>query len=76
MHPETSASWTTRETVEVYDPDKGQNVNAQIFVAVPGYSNYTYAEATGSQSSRDWLASHCRAFEYFGPYPPLSFRKT
>ena len=57
------------KTVEVYHPEKGENVHAQIFVAVLGYSNYTYAEATGSQSSRDWIASHCRAFEYFGAVP-------
>ena len=59
------------KTVEVYDPDKGENVNAQIFVAVLGYSNHTYAKATGSQSSRDWLASHCRAFEYLGAVPAV-----
>ena len=31
-----------------------------------GASNYTYAEATLSQSLPDWLGSHVRAFAYFG----------
>ena len=39
---------------------------AQIFVAVLGASNYTYAEASFSQSLPDWIASHVRAFCYFG----------
>ncbi|WP_314963539.1 Mu transposase domain-containing protein [Bradyrhizobium cosmicum] len=38
----------------------------QIFVAVLGASNYTYAEASLSQSLPDWIASHVRAFAYFG----------
>ena len=39
---------------------------AQIFVATLGASNYTFAEATWSQSLPDWLSSHVRAFEFFG----------
>jgi transposase len=34
-------------------------------VAVLGASNYTYAEATWTQTAPDWVASHVRAFEYF-----------
>ena len=34
-----------------------------------GASNYTYAEATRSQTVPDWVASHVRAFEYFGGVP-------
>jgi transposase len=40
-------------------------------VAVLGASNYTYAEATRTQSRRDFIASHVRAFEYFGGVPHL-----
>ncbi len=39
---------------------------AQIFVAVLGASNYTYCEATWSQSLPDWLSSHARAFTFIG----------
>ena len=56
-------------TVPVIDRTTGQARNAQIFVAVLGASNYTYAEATASQSLPDWLGSHGRALQYFGGVP-------
>ena len=46
--------------------DHGQVRQAQIFVAVLGASNYTFAEATWSQQSVDWIGSHERAFQFFG----------
>lgn len=52
-------------TIPIID-SQGQSTPAQIFVATLGASNYTYAEATSSQSLKDWIASHQRAFEYFG----------
>ena len=42
---------------------------AEIFVAVLGASNYLFAEATESQSSKYWLGSHCRCFEHLGGVP-------
>jgi len=53
-------------TVPIVCADTGEIHPAQVFVAVLGASNYTYAEATRSQSLPDWLGSHVRAFEYFG----------
>lgn len=54
------------QTVDIRD-SAGQNIRpAQIFVAVLGASNYTYAEATWSQALPDWISSHVHAFEYFG----------
>jgi len=53
-------------TIPVHDPATGQSEPAQLFVAVLGASNYTYAEATASQQLADWIGSHVRAFEYFG----------
>src|ERR1700726_1783818 len=38
----------------------------QIFVAVLGASNYTFAEATLTQSLPDWISSHVRAFAFLG----------
>ena len=38
----------------------------ELFVAVLGASNLTYAEATRSQRGPDWIGSHTRAFAYFG----------
>src|SRR5690606_2301702 len=58
-------------TVPIVDASTGEVRPAQIFVAVLGASNYTYAEATASQSLPDWLHSHVRAFEFFGGVPEL-----
>jgi hypothetical protein len=44
-------------TMEVIDALTGKVLTAQIFVAVLGASNYSYAEATLTQSLPDWIAS-------------------
>lgn len=46
--------------------DTGEIIEVQIFVMVLGASNLAYVEATFTQSLPDWIASHRRAFEYFG----------
>jgi transposase len=51
---------------EVVDPKTGELREVELFVAVFGASNFTYAEASESQQSADFIASHVRAFEYFG----------
>jgi transposase len=48
------------------DPTTGEVRAVELFVAVLGASNYTYAEATLTQQVPDWLASHQRAFRFFG----------
>ncbi len=53
-------------TVPIVNAHTGEIWNAQIFVAVLGASNYTFAEASASQSLPDWLQSHVRMFEFFG----------
>ncbi len=53
------------QTVPVTDPKTGEVRQAQVFVAVLGASNYTYAEATWTQNLWDWIHSHVRAFEFF-----------
>jgi transposase len=53
-------------TMEVIDGLTGEVLTAQIFVAVLGASNFTYAEATFTQSLPDWISSHVRAFSFFG----------
>ncbi len=44
---------------------------AQIFVAVLGASNFTYAEASWTQALGDWIGAHTRAFEAIGGVPNL-----
>jgi len=41
-------------------------IEVELFVAVLGASNYTFAEATLTQTVPDFVASTVRAFEYFG----------
>jgi transposase len=48
------------------DAATGAVIEVELFVAVLGASNYTYAEATRTQQVPDWLASHQRAFQFFG----------
>lgn len=58
-------------TVAVVDRTTGEIRQAQIFVAVLGASNYTYAEATWTQSLPDWLGAHVRALEAIGGCPAV-----
>jgi transposase len=43
----------------------GELMPVELFVAVLGASNLTYAEATWTQSLSDWIGAHTRAFKYF-----------
>ncbi len=53
------------QTMPVVDPKTGVVRLAQIFVAALGASNYSYAEATWTQTLSDWIGAHVRAFEFF-----------
>jgi len=53
----------------IVDPETGTRIEVELFVAVLGASNYTYAEATRTQTVADWVMSHVRALEYFGGAP-------
>ncbi len=54
------------QTVEVMDSSTGELRAAQVFVAVLGASNYTYAEASWTQSLPDWIGSHVRTLDFLG----------
>lgn len=54
------------QTIPIVNPQTGEIKEAQIFVAVLGASNYTFAEASWDQSLGSWIGSHTRAFSYFG----------
>jgi transposase len=54
------------QTMPVVDPTTGEIREAQIFVGVLGASNFTFAEATWTQTLPDWIGSHVRMFAYFG----------
>jgi transposase len=59
------------QKVAIQNPFDGSIRYAQIFVAVLGASNYTYAEATWSQELPNWIASHQRAFQFFNGVPEI-----
>jgi transposase len=58
-------------TIDIIDPVTDEVRSASIFVAVLGASNYTYVEATWDQTLPNWIASHVRAFQFFGGVPAL-----
>jgi transposase len=58
-------------TIPIVDRTTGEVHPAQVFVAVLGASNYTFAEATMTQSLEDWTGSHVRAFEFMGGVPEV-----
>ena len=57
--------------IAIVDPETGEIREAEIFVAVLGASNFTYAEATWTQSLPDWIGAHVRMFRFFGGVPRL-----
>jgi transposase len=60
------------QTVPIYNPESGKvDCEAQIFIATLGASNYSFAEATASQTLPDWIKSHIRALEFFGGVPQI-----
>ena len=59
------------QTVPVTDRKTGEIRQAQVFVAVLGASNYTYAEATWTQTLPEWVTSHVHAFAFYGGVPAL-----
>ena len=56
-------------TIDVICSKTGEIRTAQLFVATLGASNYTYVEASWTQTLPDWISSHVRAFEFFGGVP-------
>jgi len=58
-------------TIPIHSKDSDVVLQAQIFIAVLGASNYTYAEATMTQEIPNWISSNVRAFEFFGGVPKI-----
>ena len=53
-------------TVPWLNSTTGEIHEAQIFVGSLGASQFTFVEATETQSLPDWIQSHIRMLEYFG----------
>jgi len=50
----------------IVDPVTGEETEVELFVMVLGASNYTYAEATFTQTLPDFVGATVRGLEYFG----------
>jgi transposase len=59
-------------TVPIVNAHDGTFINAQIFVAVLGASNYTFACAHASQKEADWIDAHIKAAQFFGGWSTLT----
>jgi len=57
------------KTLQVVDPNTGEEQEVQFFVAVLGASQLTYAEATFTQKKHDFIQSIENALHYFGGVP-------
>jgi transposase len=57
------------QTMPVVDPTTGEIREAEVFIGVLGASNFTFAEATWTQTLPDWIGSHVRMFAYMGGVP-------
>ncbi|MFI5299366.1 MAG: IS21 family transposase [Polyangiales bacterium] len=57
--------------LRVVDQATGEPTEVELFVAVMGASNYTYAEATRSQKLDDFVSSTTRTFEFLGGVPEI-----
>jgi transposase len=56
--------WVDRKT--------GRRVEGELFVAVLGASNFTFAEVTETQRSPEFIQSHVNAFAYFRGVPEVT----
>lgn len=54
------------------DASTGQRVEVELFVAVLGASNYTYAVATPTMRVADWVSGHVGALSYFEGVPEMT----
>jgi transposase len=55
----------------IVDATTGEVTEVELFVMVLGASNYTYAEATRTQTLADFVGSTVRGLEYFGAVPEM-----
>jgi len=51
---------------KLFDPETGEIIEVELFVAVLGASNYTYAEASRTQQVIDFVSSVSRTFTFIG----------
>lgn len=55
----------------IFDPVKGEEVKAYVFVLVLAFSRDAYYEIVTSQDIETWCRCHVNAFEHFGGVPRI-----
>lgn len=59
----------TGKKLPVIDPFTGELTEAEVFVAILGYSQLTYVQAVASQRKDDFIAAAQNALHFFGGVP-------
>lgn len=59
----------TGKILQILDPDSRKSIDLEVFVAILGASQLIYAEASMTQSTRNFIISNVNALEYFGGSP-------
>jgi len=57
------------QKLHIIDPESGQKVPVEVFVAILGASQLTYVEASYSQKKEDFIGSCENALHFFGGVP-------
>ena len=58
--------------LDIWNTSTGEPTRTELFVAVWGASNFTYAEASLTQELSAWCDAHVRALEYSGCAPKVA----
>ncbi len=59
----------TGQTFQITDRITGKENPAEVFIAVLGASELTYAEATSDQKKENWIYANVRAMEFYDGVP-------
>ena len=59
------------KTIAIVERETGEVRPAQLFIAVLGPSNYTYAAVSWTQALPDWISAHVQMFAFFQGCPRL-----
>jgi transposase len=61
----------TGKKLSLVDPSTGESYEAEIYVAILGYSQLTYVEAVASQRKQDFIEATQNALHFFGGVPKV-----
>ena len=59
------------DPAHIIDPDTGEITEANIFIGVMTYSQYTFVEAFTNEKQKAWITAHVHMYEFFGGVTPI-----